>query len=84
MAIKNLFGRGAGFGAPHWIVTHGFASGNAPPPVFTVSELVGDVLDLTPDVSCTALFFDPVASLLTPAVIASDRTPGVLVIEEAI
>lgn len=26
MAIKNIFGRGIGFGAPHWIVTHGYDS----------------------------------------------------------
>lgn len=32
MAIKNLFGRGVGFGAVHWIVTRGYASGVAPPP----------------------------------------------------
>lgn len=84
MAIANLIGRGVGFGAPHWIVTHGFDSGNAPPPVLTVSELVGDVLDLTPDITCKALFFDPVAQDITPAVIVSDRTPSTLVIEEAI
>lgn len=27
MAIKNLFGRGVGFGAVHWVVTHGYSSG---------------------------------------------------------
>ena len=32
MAIKNLFGRGLGFGLVHWIVTRGYDSGIAPPP----------------------------------------------------
>lgn len=29
MAIANLFGRGVGFGPPHWIVTRGYESGTA-------------------------------------------------------
>lgn len=27
MAIKNLFGRGIGFGGPEWIPTHGYSIG---------------------------------------------------------
>lgn len=30
MAIKNLFARGMGFGAVHWIATRGFESGTSP------------------------------------------------------
>lgn len=30
MAIKNLFGRGVGFGPARWLATRGFGSGDAP------------------------------------------------------
>lgn len=31
MALKNLFGRGIGFGGPQWVPTHGYATGVVPP-----------------------------------------------------
>lgn len=47
MALKNLFARGIGFGAPHWIVTHGF--GAEVVPVVVVEELKGGRRIYDPD-----------------------------------
>lgn len=70
MAIANLFGRGIGFGAPHWIVTRGYESGTVVIPVLIPSphrlayELEENLLDFEGIVP-TLLAFDPVETFLT-------------------
>lgn len=63
MAIKNLFGRGLGFGAVHWIVTHGYDSGapvvvgdKPPSPTRLAFDLTATVLAF--DLDTTLLAFD--------------------------
>lgn len=71
MAIKNLFGRGIGFGEPHWIVTHGYDSstsvavaGVPSPTRLVVLEQINTTLELLDDVG-TRLEFDAVTTSLT-------------------
>lgn len=43
MALKNLFGRGIGFGGPEFIPTHGYSISNEPAIV-----IAGPMRDLSP------------------------------------
>lgn len=62
MAIKNIFGRGIGFGAVHWVVTHGYASGAAivvidPPIPHRLShDIIPTLLDLSANVETQLTF----------------------------
>lgn len=56
MALKNIIGRGVGFGPPHWITTHGYSSGapvviryGLPPGIVTTIDLVPSCFNPWPD-----------------------------------
>lgn len=70
MAIRNLVGRGIGFGAVHWITTHGYSSGSAPSINYVLLPGVVIDIDLRPtvlDVLLAPVVLDP----LSPPTVSS-------------
>lgn len=71
MAIKNLFGRGIGFGEAHWIVTRGYSSGTPvvsidppSPHLLATVDFVANVLAVETVVQ-TLLGYEPVSTTFT-------------------